>query len=1285
MRNRWQQVLLQHPPGPLAGLAALYLLAAGLSRLITVPGATPGGLWLCSGVAIAALVVGGLRLWPGVFLGALGVYCLQFGNPAPAALPWGSAVALALGKSLEALAAAWLLRRSGPRPFDTLLGVFRFLGIIMAASAIGAGVGPAALLETGQLSLPGLPAAAWTWWLGHVASAALLVPLAVAWADGPAWAPPGNAGTRARRAPAVLAGVAFAAICAAIFLVPGAGTASRLAIFLVFPAIALAAHFHGARGAALATLIVATSAVAGAMRHCGPFAAGSALDLVLGVDSCIVFCAAIGMALAADRLERMQSQVARSVQRDVLPWLALIGAVALTVGAWTLVARDAEQDGTDRFTERSSQLRWRFQARMQEYERILRGGVALFAATPRVDRAAWHDFVASHDLQTQLPGVQGVGYVARVPGQQRDAFERRVRADGFPGFAVFPAGLRPEYLTVLYIEPFDARNRRAFGFDVFSEPARRQAMIAARDTGQAALTDPIRLVQEDGTDPQAGFLLFLPVYARGAPLGDVAQRRAALTGFVYSPFRMGDLVSGVLQGDWPDLSLQVFDGPVPAPAALLHSEPAFVDDRRGVAALPASDLSTPMLGHAFTLRVQASPAFAASVDRHEAQLVLLGGIVVSLLMFGTVRAQTLMGERAAALARRMTQALAASEARYRLLYEASPAMLHSIDRQGRLVAVSDAWLQRLGYRRDEVLGRPSVDFLTGPSRIRAHEIVLPELFRKGRCDGVDYQMVCSDGTVIDVLLSAVVPPGENADSLAFLEDITEWRRAERDAGDARARAHAIDERLAAIVASSGEAIISQSLDGRIETWNRGAEALFGYLAEEIVGRSARTLMTPDKVDEEQRLVERVVGGESVVQYQTSRLHRDGTPLDVSVTLSPICSVEGRLVGISKVVRDITPQRLLREMQERQAAILQSAGVSIIATDTRGIVQSFNAEAERMLGYGAAEVTGTSLTAMIHLPREVQERARQLSAQLGVYVPANFEALFAWARRGAVDQQEWTYLRRDGSRLPVSVSVSATRAGDGQVNGFICIAIDISARKAHEALQRTALLEKETLLKEVYHRVKNNLQVVSSLFNLQLRALPEGVARATLRQSADRVRAMALVHEKLCRSDNLESIDIVAYVRELCDSLVAATGAGERGIAVDLEIEPIEIGLDASVPLGLLLNELICNSLKHAFPDGRAGSVRVRLARDGAGQALLEVRDDGVGLRSEAQDARGGSLGLRLAVSLARQLGGTLQFQSNGGTTASLAFAAGDRLRTARLASIGLDAAGGIPATEAVVA
>jgi PAS domain S-box-containing protein len=734
------------------------------------------------------------------------------------------------------------------------------------------------------------------------------------------------------------------------------------------------------------------------------------------------------------------------------------------------------------------------------------------------------------------------------------------------------------------------------------------------------------------------------------------------------------MLPGVLQEQWPEVHLEVYDGVRATPAALLYADSDAVAPGRSDAG--ATHRRIELLGHPFTLVFRPAPAFDVTVDREKAPMVLLAGSLVSLLLFLAVRGQTQVGARATRLALAMTRDLAASEARCRRLYEGSPAMLHSIDREGRLVAVSDAWLNKLGYRREEVQGRLLVEFLTPASRRYLQEQVLPAFFGSRFVDDIEYEMVQRDGSIIDVRLTAMLQPGQPAQSLALTEDVTARKRAEREALAARARVTEIRDRLAAIVDHSGDAIIGESLDGTIVAWNRGAETLFGHRAQDSLGRAIAALVPPFLAGEESALVDRVVRGEVVAQYPTRRKHRDGRIIDVSMTLSPIYDGSGSLVGVSRVVRDITPQRMLQEVQARQAAILQSAGVSIISTDPEGIIRSFNAAAERMLGFRAQDVIGAALAALIHLPRELRERAAEASgvragAAGGWSVADGFEALVGAARGGAVDQREWTYVRRNGSCFPVALSVSAIDAGQGRISGFTCVAVDISSRRAHEELQRTALREKETLLKEVYHRVKNNLQVVSSLFQLQLRRLPDGAARAILRQCADRVRAMALVHEKLCQLDDHEAIDIGAYVRELCETLAAAHGARERGIRITHEVEALSIGLEASMPLGLLLNELLCNSLKHAFParaGAPGGTICVRLRRTDAGRGRLEVEDDGVGFGAQVDLEQPTSLGLRLVESLARQLGGTLHLPPRG--------AAGARPGACTVLQFDLERAGG---------
>ncbi len=1143
-------------------LVLAYVLAAQCSGLMALARPGVSTLWLPTGISVAALTLLGLRYWPAIALGSvlttlLDGWLVGGGIDQRHAL---AALTLALGRTSEAVVCAWLLHRRAayPQLFGSLWGVFRFCAIAMVSCSLSAVVGAASLGWLGLIPAPQLGDAAWTWWLGDVSSALLLFPAIVSWVD-----PRGKPTEPRRAAPCVLLAGLLVVISLAVFVAAPNSEGDRLASCLVFPILAIVAYRSGLRGASTCVLFTGVIAVCGTMLGRGPFGGVSFIDDLIMLDGYLAFCAAIAMSLAADRHERSQADAADVLPRNPAPSVALVVGAALAVVGWCLAADLTRAEAEGRFDALARQVDARLQSRMQEYARVLRGAAALFAANPTVDRRSWRAFVSSQDLQANLPGLRKLVYAPVVGAAERERFVRSARRDGYADFRLQPPGEREQYAPVLFAEPFDARCARTLGFDMFSEPLRRAAMEAARDSGRITISERLQIVPGDQDPSMSGFLIFEPVYRHGAVPGTVAQRRAELIGFVFSPLYVNALIPDLVQSSWPEVLLQIADGPPEADLGLLYADAQFGPARDPADASAYAPhtvrLETRVFDHALTLHVRPSRVFEASVDRQKAQLVFIAGAIVSLLLFGAVRAQTLTGERAIVLARRMTRELADSEAHCRLLYEASPAMLHSINRDARLVAVSNAWLARLGYTREEVVGRPSTDFLTPESRAYALETVLPAFFRDGRCKDVEYRMVCRDGSIVDVLISAVLMPGERGDSLAFIEDVTERRRAERDAAVARAR-----------------------------MW---------------------------------------------------------------------------------------------EVNQRLVAILESAGVSIIATDPRGRIQSFNAEAERMLGYRAEEVLGSSLPSLIHVNEEVHLRARALGAELGVYVPANYEALFARAQQGGADRSEWTYVRKDGSRFPVTLSVSAIRSADGSISGFISVAIDISSHRAHAELQRTALHEKETLLKEVYHRVKNNLQVVSSLFNLQLRSLPDGSARQILQQSAERVRAMALVHEKLCRSDRLQSIDIVAYVRDLCETLAAATGAEERGIGIALHVEPIGIGLEASMPLGLLLNELICNSLKHAFPDGRSGTVTVRLVRTPQGQGLLEIFDDGIGFSEGMLRGKPVSLGLRLVATLARQLGARFVMETRAGAYTALTFDLGDAARSAGLAGSEVRATGAARAGE----
>ncbi len=698
--------------------------------------------------------------------------------------------------------------------------------------------------------------------------------------------------------------------------------------------------------------------------------------------------------------------------------------------------------------------------------------------------------------------------------------------------------------------------------------------------------------------------------------------------------------------------------------------------------------------------------------------------------------------------------LALAEARQRLLYESTPAMLHSIDVQGRLLTVSDHWLQHLGHARADVIGRPLVDFLTPDSARLAQQTVLPDFFHSGRCTDVPYQMQRRDGSVIDVLLSAVLERDEQGlplRSLTVLQDVTERNRAtaslretshmlqlvldslparisywdvrshnrfankafldwygraqaaivDRHAGEVLGHAtyqrilapitaglagqpgqlelvvpqpdgsrvttdmrfipdlrdgqvHGLfvfaldisaqrqaerdladrDRRLSLLVDGVRDyAIYMLDPQGRVATWNAGAQRSKGYSAEQVLGRSYMMFFTPEDIAQDrpaQALALAARDGRH--EAEGWRLRSDGSRYWAGVVLSAIRDENQSLVGYAKITHDLTGQRQQRSFLLQ---VVELAPCAMLMADAQGRIVMVNALAEHTFGH--------SRDALLGQPVEMLIPARWRGAHAGLR--QGFLASASARAMGA--GRDLRALHCNGHEFPVEIGLSPIETADGL--GTLAAVFDISERRRQQAVTERALAEKETLLKEVYHRVKNNLQVVQSLLNLQRQALPGGVARDALQDTVQRVRAMALVHEKLYQSGDLAAIRLPGYTRDLMAQIAEAHGVDRSRLQLQAEIADIETGLDNAIPYGLLLTELLTNCFKHAFPGGRDGAVWVHLARQDGG-ALLTVQDNGVGFAASL--GQSASLGLKLAEGLARQLGGALQTSQQDGTTSS---------------------------------
>jgi len=333
-------------------------------------------------------------------------------------------------------------------------------------------------------------------------------------------------------------------------------------------------------------------------------------------------------------------------------WIVLLAALLITFNAWYSAGGEAKKRTQARFDFRVKTIETGIYERLQTYEFLLRGGDGLFAASDEVTREEWRTYVTTLQVNQYYPGVQGVGFSKRILSSEKAAHIRQIRGEGFPQYSIKPDGDRPEYTSIIFLEPFDWRNQRAFGYDMFSEPTRKEAMIRARDTGTAALSGKVTLVQETDEDIQAGFLIYLAIYRKGELKETTEQRRKALMGYVYSPFRMNDFMKGVLVENKDYVKLQIFDGDKPLKETLLyHSDTAKESQNYSEGRHFATHQSIlEYAGHRWLLSFVSSKYFEEGIETGLTNFSLLLGIISSLLLFGMVLSLTKSRNQAIALA-----------------------------------------------------------------------------------------------------------------------------------------------------------------------------------------------------------------------------------------------------------------------------------------------------------------------------------------------------------------------------------------------------------------------------------------------------------------------------------------------------------------------------------------------------------------------------------------------------------------------------------------------------------
>lgn len=330
---------------------------------------------------------------------------------------------------------------------------------------------------------------------------------------------------------------------------------------------------------------------------------------------------------------------------------------------------------------------------------------------------------------------------------------------------------------------------------------------------------------------------------------------------------------------------------------------------------------------------------------------------------------------------------------------------------------------------------------------------------------------------------------------------------------------------------------------------------------------------------------------------------------------------------------------LKSTKEKLESFINNTSDAIIIIDMEKKIMQVNKGFEKIYGWTAAEAIGIKLPT---IPDNIMPETEKLLAEV---------------KSGKVITAHETIRRRkDMTLFDVSETISPIKDAGGKVVAFAGISRDITERKRAEEQTMCSLLEKETLLREIHHRVKNNMQVISSLLRLQSKYIKDKDDLEILKDSQNRISSMSLVHEKLYQSNDFTKIDFSIYVNDLVKSLFHSYGAISNNITPNIKIDNVSLGIDSAIPCGLIINELVTNSLKHAFPDGRKGEIRVFLGQTGENEFELVICDNGVGIAKGIDFDKSDTLGLHLVKILAEnQLHGEISLIRNHGSEFKINF------------------------------
>ncbi len=446
--------------------------------------------------------------------------------------------------------------------------------------------------------------------------------------------------------------------------------------------------------------------------------------------------------------------------------------------------------------------------------------------------------------------------------------------------------------------------------------------------------------------------------------------------------------------------------------------------------------------------------------------------------------------------------------------------------------------------------------------------------------------------------------------------------------------------------------------GRFRVLNH-AVTILGYRPAELIGKHFTTIIHPDDASRVQRELNNAKNFPSPAAFRQAITLNEppvwllkhanlearllpkagggsGDPHEIYGEISSCAyynrGIDGqnrKFMGVAGTIRDISGRKRSEEFLRKMFGVVDQSPVSIIITDKNGTIEYINPVFIRVRGYSPEEIIGRNVHVLKsnYHPPEFYEQLKQTLLRDGEW-------------RGEIINR-----KKDGRLYWESVTISSVRDPKGEISNFIAIQEDITEKK-HTQKQLKTLKEKETMLREIHHRVKNNLQIISSLMNLQMHSIPDEQTIKVFKQCENRIRAMALIHEKLYQSNDLQKIDFKEYLKSFVFHIIHSHRLDHGKIKINMEIQRVFLNIDIAIPCGLVFNELVTNAIKHAFPRRRNGIIGISMKARGK-MYVFVIKDNGRGLPADFDIKKSTSLGLQLVEMLVKQLKGKLEAGRRG--------------------------------------